>query len=166
MDVEPRWLTAEESRTWRAMLNAQSLLMGVLDRELLEEHGHGLPDFDVLVQLSEAPDRSLRMTDLAKAVLLSPSGLTRRLDRLVKSGFVERRPCPSDGRGLLAVLTDEGMDKLVQMAPTQLRGVRQYFIDRVEPQQLGVLATVFENLVEAHRSGDEDGITDADLVTL
>ena len=147
---DDRWLNEEESIAWRTLLHAQSLLMNALDRELSAEHTLGLPDFDVLVQLSEADDRSLRMTDLARAVLLSPSGLTRRLDGLVKGGYVERQPCPSDGRGLLAVLTPSGVEKLETMAPTQLRGVREYFLDRVDANDLPVFTRVLQNMVNAH----------------
>ncbi len=145
-NTEVRWLTNEEQRGWRAMLIAHYRLVSVLDRELSTEHGLGLADYEVFVHLSEAPKRALRMTELADAVLLSPSGLTRRIDSLVKKGFVERVPCPSDGRGLLAVLTDAGFEKLTTMAPTHVRGVREHFIDRIDPERLIEVARMFEGL--------------------
>lgn len=145
------WLNTDELRTWRAMLSAQAMLVAALDRELLSEHDLGLADYDVFVQLSEAKDGSLRMADLARAVLLSPSGLTRRLDGLVRNGYVERKPCPSDGRGLLAVLTEAGYKKLETMAPTHLRGVRAHFIDLIEPEDTPAINRMLDKIIENQR---------------
>jgi DNA-binding MarR family transcriptional regulator len=100
-----------------------------LDRELQESHGLSLGDYDVLVHLSEAAGRSLRMSELAERLLLSRSGLTRRVDGLVRAGWVERKACPEDGRGSLAVITEQGMHLLRAAAPTHVRGVRRYLID-------------------------------------
>jgi DNA-binding MarR family transcriptional regulator len=94
----------------------------------------------VLVNLSEAPERSLRMAELAERLRLSPSGLTRRLDGLVRDGMVERRKCPSDGRGSLARLTDDGMAWLEAAAPTHVAGVRRYFVDPLDGAQRQALA--------------------------
>ena len=145
------WLTDEEQRGWRSILGAQNSLVTALDRELAAEHKLGLADYEVLMHLSEAEGESLRMTDLAKGVFLSPSGLTRRLDSLVKAGLVERKPCESDGRGLFAVLTSEGRAKLEQMAPTHVRGVREHFIDQITADQLRQLTQIFESLPVANR---------------
>ena len=103
-------------------------------------------DYEVLVNLSEAPDHSLRMSDLAGRLRLSPSGITRRIDGLVRSGYVERRACPTDRRGSNAVLTGEGVAALERAAPTHVRGVREHFIDRLSATQLANLATALSKL--------------------
>jgi DNA-binding MarR family transcriptional regulator len=113
--------------------------MATLDAELQAEHGLSLADYEVLVGLSEVPERRMRMTDLAALLHLSPSGLTRRLDGLSKRNFVRRERCNSDRRGTYAVITDEGMAQLEAAAPTHVRGVREHFIDRLTPRQLANL---------------------------
>jgi DNA-binding MarR family transcriptional regulator len=132
---ETRWLNADEQRLWRAWLRVHTRLVVRLDAELQAGHGLSSADYEVLVNLSEAPERSLRMADLAERLRLSPSGLTRRLDGLVRDGMVERRKCPSDGRGSLALLTDAGMARLVGAAPTHVAGVRRYFLDPLSAAQ-------------------------------
>jgi len=111
----------------------------VLDNELQAEHGLSLGDYEVLARLSEAPGRTLRMNDLANRLHLSPSGMTRRIDSLVRAGFVERHQCPTDRRGANAVLTAEGMRVLEDAAPTHVRGVRDHFVDRLSARQLANL---------------------------
>ena len=121
-----RWLDPEEQRVWRAFLRVQSRLNAQLDAELVAGNGLNLGDYEVLVHLSEAPGRSLRMAELASRLLLSPSGLTRRIDGLVRDGLVARQACPSDGRGSFAVLTDAGFERLSVAAVTHVEGVRRY----------------------------------------
>jgi DNA-binding MarR family transcriptional regulator len=135
-------LTAAEQATWRTFLRAHATVTRRLEADLLAEHDLSLPSYDVLVQLSEAPERRLRMTELAERVLLSRSGLTRLVDRLERDGLVERRACPSDARGTLAVLTDAGFAKLETAYRTHLRGVAEHVTGRFtadEVQQLGAL---------------------------
>ncbi len=129
-------------RAWRALVSSSTALLAVLDNELQAEHGLTLGEYEVLVRLSEAPDRSIRMSELAAALHLSPSGLTRRIDGLVRGGLVERRPCPTDRRGSSAVLTALGLKTLKAVAPTHVRGVREHFIDRLSAGQLAQLADV------------------------
>src|ERR1700737_1635062 len=105
---EHRWLDDEEQLAWRTMVHVNGRLPAPLHAQLQRAHSITLPDYELLVHLSEAPNQALRMTDLADMLLLSPSGLTRRLDGLVRDGSVERRACPSDRRGMLAVLTPKG----------------------------------------------------------
>jgi DNA-binding MarR family transcriptional regulator len=100
----------------------------------------------VLVTLASAPERRLRMAELADAVLLTRSGLTRRVDRLERAGLVERVRCPGDGRGFNAVLTDAGLARLAQVAPTHLNGVRRRFADRLDPDDLTRLARIWARL--------------------
>src|SRR5262249_32674569 len=95
----PRWLSEPEMRAWRALVARTTGLMATLDRELQAEHGLSLGDYEVLVRLEDAPGRFMRMTDLATALHLSPSGITRRVDGLVRAGWVDRRQCPTDRRG-------------------------------------------------------------------
>ena len=125
----PAWLDESEQRVWRRLLAVECRMRERLDRELQEAHGMSLGDYDVLVHLSEAEGGSLRMSELAERLLLSRSGLTRRVDGLVLAGWVERKACPDDGRGSLAVLTAAGLDHLKAAAPTHVGGVRRYLID-------------------------------------
>lgn len=140
MDDAP-WLDDVEMAAWRALIGAFSNLTAVLDAELQSAHGLSLAEYEVLVHLSEAPDRRLRMSELAERVHLSPSGLTRRLDGLVTEGLVARYPCPADRRGSFAVLTDEGMRRLEEAAPTHVLGVRHHLVDRLTRGQLVDLAS-------------------------
>jgi DNA-binding MarR family transcriptional regulator len=140
-EPEVQWLTEPEMLAWRRLVEATTGVLAVLDNELQVAHDLNLGDYQVLHYLSQAPDGALRMSELAGRLHLSPSGITRRIDGLVKCGFVERRPCPSDRRGSNAVLTPLGWKTLRHAAPTHLRGVREHFIDRLTPEQLAALAT-------------------------
>ena len=139
-EPEVRWLTDPEMEAWRGLVRSTTGLLAVLDNELLAEHGLTLGDYEVLVHLSEAPGQAIRMSELAGTLRLSPSGITRRIDGLAKTGLVERQPCPSDRRGSNAVLTPLGMKTLTNAAPTHVRGVRAYFVDRLNAEQLEQLA--------------------------
>jgi len=143
-----KWLDDIEMRAWRVLLTATSRLNAVLDHELQADSGIPLSEYEVLVGLSEAPDRRLRMSELADFLHLSPSGLTRRLDRLVRAGLVVRERCPSDRRGSYAVLTNAGFERLVEAAPGHLRGVRHHFIDRFAPAELVELSEMLERVIE------------------
>ncbi len=131
-----RWLTEPEMDAWTNLVQASTGILAMLDNELQAEHGMSLGDYEVLHHLSEGVDQAVRMSELASTLHLSPSGITRRIDGLVKAGLVERRPCPSDRRGSNAVLTPLGFKTLKTAAPTHVRGVREYFIDRLNPRQL------------------------------
>jgi len=146
MKTEVRWLTEPEMAAWRGMVTFATGLLAVLDNELQAEHGLSLGDYEVLVHLSEAPGRAIRMSELAGNLHLSPSGITRRIDGLVKAGFVERRPCPSDRRGSNAVLTAAGLRKLRAAAPTHVRGVREHFVDRLNARELAQMATALSSI--------------------
>lgn len=158
-EPEARWLTEPEMRAWRGLVSSTTALLAVLDNELQTEHGLTLGDYEVLVHLSDAPDRAIRMSELASRLHLSPSGITRRIDGLVKGGLVERRRCPSDRRGSNAVLTPLGLKTLQTCAPTHLRGVREHFVDRLNPQQLAQLAEALSaiDVDEASAAGGCDG---------
>ena len=138
--------TRDQLASWRAFLRAHASVTRVLEAELLAEHDLPLASYDVLVQLAEAPDRRLRMTELADAVLLSRSGVTRLVDRLEKGGLVARCPVESDGRGVAARLTDAGLDRLRTAARTHLRGVARHFVNRLDDADLRVLERISRHL--------------------
>lgn len=148
-DVEqiPRWLTPPEMRAWQALLDVSTGVLAALDGELQREHGLSLGEYEVLVHLSDTPGHSLRMTDLAERLKLSPSGITRRVDGLVREGLVERVQCPSDRRGSNAVLTEKGVLRLNEAAPTHVRGVRAHFVDQLTERQLANLASALSAVV-------------------
>ncbi|WP_327089553.1 MarR family transcriptional regulator [Nonomuraea sp. NBC_01738] len=129
-------LSLQELAVWRALQRAQVRVTRHLEAELLVAHDLPLASYDVLMQLAEAPERRLRMNDLADRVLLSRSGLTRLIDRLQRDGLVAREACASDARGLFAVLTDEGEVRLAEATPTYLGGVRSQFLDHLDPGDL------------------------------
>jgi DNA-binding MarR family transcriptional regulator len=143
-------LTDTEMRAWQALLHAHYEVNGQLDRELREEHDLSLPAYDVLLRLARAPGRALRMTDLAERVMLSPSGLTRLVDRLVSRGLVERRDDPEDGRVALASLTDQGLRLVRRAARTHLRGIREHFTGRLDEGQLKQVAAGLEAVSGPH----------------
>lgn len=149
--MRTKLLSPEELAAWGGLLRAHSTLIAQLDAELERSHGLTLGDYDVLVQLSKAPDRMLRMSELADVVLLTRSGLTRLVDRLERRGLVERRKCPSDARGLLAVLTDEGLRRFEEARPAHLEGVRRLFLDLLEPDDLDCLARVWKRIAAGPR---------------
>jgi len=147
-------LTASEQNAWRTFLRAHATIVRRLEAELLQEHDLPLASYDVLVQLSEAPDRRLRMTELADRVLLSRSGLTRLVDRLVREGLVAREAYAQDARGTLAVLTDAGLDRLRDAWPTHLRGVVEHVTGRLTHRETVRLGALLAKLVDDDAPGD------------
>ncbi|MBK5289189.1 MAG: MarR family transcriptional regulator [Acidimicrobiia bacterium] len=144
--AKTKWLTPAEMRTWRAFVDLTLQLRAETEQALLEAHGLTEGEYGVLVLLSEAEDRRLRMCDLAAALRLSPSGLTRRIDGLVKRGYVTREPSPGDRRVMLAVLTEEGLHTLEAAAPTHVASVRASLIDHLDPEDLERLADLIEKV--------------------
>jgi DNA-binding MarR family transcriptional regulator len=134
---------------WRAFLTAHARVTEVLERELHADRKMPLSWYDVLVQLSEAPDGQLRMHELANRVLLSRAGLTRLVDRMVASGFVERRPCPDDRRGTFVAVTEAGRAANVEAAPVHLRGVNEHFIRRLGAAEAATVAKALGRVAEA-----------------
>jgi len=131
---------------WRSLLRAHSRVLGRLDAELQASQGISVADYGVLVQLSEEEDGRLRMSELAQRLLLSPSGLTRRLEGLVRAGLVERRQCPTDRRGSFAELTPAGRARLEAVAPDHVDQVRRHFVDRLSRRQLVALADALDKV--------------------
>jgi DNA-binding MarR family transcriptional regulator len=143
---EVKQLSPLELGAWRGFLRAHAALVRELDRELEAAHGLPLTQYEVLLYLNDAPDRQLRMSELASSVLLSQSGVTRLVDRLERDGLVVREPCPSDGRGLLARITDEGRRRLAEARATHLSGVRARFLAQFDDHELRALADAWERL--------------------
>lgn len=144
--VEVAWLGAEEMRAWRGFIDGSQRLMEVLNRELESAHAISLAEYRILVMLSESPDGSVRMSDLADGVLSSRSRLTHQVRRMEAEGMVERAQCAEDGRGVLAVITDNGRRRLAEAAPTHLAGVRRYFVDLLAEAELKVVGDVFDRV--------------------
>jgi DNA-binding MarR family transcriptional regulator len=139
------WLDDGEQRAWRAFVETQADLMTALERDL-EVAGMTLGDYRVLVLLSEADDRSMRMCDLADRLQLSPSGLTRRLDGLVGEGLVRRAGDRADRRVMMAVLTERGIDTLRTVAPVHVASVRRRIFDQLETEQVDQLRDIFDRI--------------------
>ncbi|WP_248963779.1 MarR family winged helix-turn-helix transcriptional regulator [Sphaerisporangium perillae] len=139
-------ITPQPLIVWRMLQRAQVQITRSLEVELLSAHDLAPAAYDVLLQLSEATGRRLRMNDLAERVLLSRSGLTRLIDRLQRDGLVEREACTSDARGLFAVLTEAGERRLGEATPTYLRAVRGQFLDHLEEEELRQCAAVLTKL--------------------
>lgn len=140
--------TPEQVRAWRTLLVAHSQVTGKLEGELMAAHGLPLAWYDVLLQLAEAPGARLRMTDLAESVLLSRSGVTRLVDRMVRAGLIARERCGDDKRITRAVLTDAGWGQLRAAAPTHLAGIEQHVVCRLSEAELGQLARLLGKLVD------------------
>ena len=143
----PRWLDADEQRAWRAWLYSAQLLMDRLDRELTHATGISHAYYEILVALSETPARMMRMSELADRCLSSRSRLSHAVSRLQERGWVRRQTCEEDGRGQLAVLTDEGFAALEAAAPVHVEGVRQHLFDQLSPQQVTAMRDVGETLL-------------------
>lgn len=140
--------TAPELDSWRSFLRAHARLVRVLETELVAEHPITLGAYDVLVQLAEAPERRLRMAELADAVLLSRSGVTRLVDRLEVAGMVARERFDGDGRGVVAVITTKGVDTLRAAARTHLAGVVRHFVEHFDRDELATLGDLCSRLAE------------------
>ncbi|MFF5486722.1 MarR family winged helix-turn-helix transcriptional regulator [Streptomyces virginiae] len=138
--AEPRWLDDREMRAWSGFLAASALVNRRLDQQLKDEAGLSHPQYEILVRLAAAPGRELRMTELANGLINSKSGLTYQVTQMEKAGLVRRRSCPSDVRGVFAVLTDAGSAKLEEAAPGHVATVREILVDVLTTEQLDALA--------------------------
>lgn len=147
--MEPtRWLDDTQQRFWRAMLRSQSLLQTQLDRELREVAGISLADYEVLVIVSESPDRCRRMAEIADDMGVSRSRLTHTVARLEKRGIVRRSAIEGDGRGVNCIMTDEGWELMQKIAPVHVNGVRKHLIDLMSPEETRVVADVFTRVAD------------------
>lgn len=143
-----RWLNPEEQRTWRSFLFASRALMDALDRELQRDAGMPHAYYEILVRLSESSGHRMRMSELAEACGSSRSRLSHAVARLEESGWVHREDCPTDRRGQVAVLTDQGFDVLKAAAPGHVEGVRRHLFDPLSPAQIDQLRRISETLAD------------------
>jgi DNA-binding MarR family transcriptional regulator len=139
-------LTDTEQRCWRAFVESSWALHTRLEDELRAATGLSMSDYHVMVVLSEAPERRIRMGELANRLVFAPSRLTYQINSMVKRGLVRKQSCPEDGRGQEAVLTDQGMAELVAAAPLHLATVRDSFIDHLDDEELAVITRVFSKI--------------------
>ncbi|WP_253832112.1 MarR family winged helix-turn-helix transcriptional regulator [Actinokineospora globicatena] len=146
--AEPRWLEPDEMRAWRAYVIGSELLRQQLNRELQENHGLALPDYEVLVRLSEREGGQMRMSQLAGQLASSKSRLSHQISRLEKAGLVRRVGCAEDARGVIAELTPKGMETLRTAAPVHVDGVRTHLVDLMTPEEQRVMAGLFERVIE------------------
>jgi DNA-binding MarR family transcriptional regulator len=146
------WLTAEQQAQWRSFRQGVARLLGVLEHELEAQSGLSTHEYEVLVRLSEAPARTLRMAQLADNVAHSRSRLTHTIRRMEESGLVARVPCESDARGVNAIMTDKGWETLVAAAPGHVQSVRDHLVDVLTPEQFAALGDAMET-VRLHLTG-------------
>jgi DNA-binding MarR family transcriptional regulator len=149
-----QWLDADQQQHWRAFLAATTLLSDRLSRELQASFGLSLADYEILVRLSESPERRLRMSHLADSTLASRSRLSHQIDRMEKAGLVVREPCEDDRRGANAVLTEQGWELLVAAAPRHVDGVREHLVDLLSDEQFAALGSACAVVAEHLRSPD------------
>jgi DNA-binding MarR family transcriptional regulator len=146
--MPPGVLSDQQLAAWRLFLRAHARVVRRLEADLMAQHQLPLGSYDVLVQLVEAPDRQLRMSELAERVLLSRSGLTRLVDRMEREGLVRREPCEDDARGLYTVLTDAGYDRLRGASGTHLRGVLEHGTGRLDDAEAHELADLLARIAD------------------
>ncbi len=142
-----RWLTAQEQTVWRSYLEATSRLADELAAQLQADAGIPHTYYEILVRLSEAPDRSLRMSELASRAISSRSRMSHAVTRLAEQGWIERIDCPTDRRGQIARLTDAGYDALVEIAPGHVTCVRETLFEALTPDQVSQLGVIAEAIV-------------------
>ncbi|OII70546.1 MULTISPECIES: MarR family winged helix-turn-helix transcriptional regulator [unclassified Streptomyces] len=144
------WLTDAEQCAWRTYLDVNRLLTYQLEKDL-QPFGLTNNDYEILVNLSESPERRMRMSDLAAATLQSKSRLSHQITRMENTGLVRRENCESDRRGLFAVLTEQGMETMHKVAPHHVDSVRRHFIDRLTPEALRAMHTALTPVAEELR---------------
>jgi len=143
-EVQNRWLSTEEQHAWRAFLTATQTLFATVDGQLQKEAGMPHGYYEILVRLSEAPGRALRMSQLAEAATSSKSRLSHAVARLEERGWVERLECPTDRRGQVAQLTAAGFAALEAAAPAHVDQVRRSLFDQLTPEQVAQLTAISE----------------------
>ncbi len=148
-DSEVRWLSADEQRIWRAFLVGVFTLLPTVEGQLSRDSGIPFGYYEILVRLSEAPDRSMRMSQLAEASTSSKSRLSHAVARLEERGWVERLDCEADRRGQIARLTDTGFAALAAAAPSHVEQVRRSLFDRITPEQASQLHAIMTAVAAA-----------------
>jgi DNA-binding MarR family transcriptional regulator len=152
--TKTRWLSAAEQKAWRAYLEATTLLFDALDRQLQRDAGIPHAYYEILVRLSEAECRSMRMSELADATRSSRSRLSHAVARLEERGWLERVDCATDKRGQVAVLSDAGYAALVDAAPGHVEAVRKHMIDQLSAEQISQLEQIGASIVTGLETGE------------
>ncbi len=147
---QPRWLSDDEQRAWRAYISLAKMLMRQLDRDL-QPFGLSTNDYEILVELTEAPGNRLRMTELADVTAQSRSRLSHQITRMEAKGLVRRVACDGDKRGTFTMITPRGLATLERVAPSHVESVRRNFIDHISPADLAVLADAYLPVMERIR---------------
>ena len=150
MAIKPRWLTPAEESAWRKYIVASRRLLEALDDDL-SANGLTLSDYEILVHLSDAEDRRLRMSDLAEKTILSRSRLSHRIKYLEGKGWVERQKCASDKRGTWAVMTTKGWNSIVKAAPDHVESIRNRFMDQISKADQANIAMAFDKVEKSLR---------------
>ena len=150
--LAPKWLTPKEMKAWREYIIASRRLLEALDSDLAG-HDLSMSDYEILAQLSDAPDRRMRMSELAEIAMLSRSRLSHRMKVMEKAGWIKRESCPSDKRGSFAVMTQKGWKAIVAAAPDHVESVRNRFIDHLSRSDQAAVALIFEKVGAALRAG-------------
>jgi DNA-binding MarR family transcriptional regulator len=148
MSPEVRWLTAQEEHLWRGWLKLNTELASALHRELQEDAGLSMPDFEVLVHLTDNPEGRVRVTDLAGLLQWERSRVSHHVKRMECRGLVERAECSEDGRGAFVVITPQGRTAIEQAAPGHVRAVRRLMFDALTEEEKVALAAVIDKLLD------------------
>ena len=146
----PKWLNSTEMKAWRKYIVSSRRLLEALDVDLAD-HDLSMADYEILAQLSDAPDRRMRMSELADVAMFSRSRLSHRMKVMEKAGWIKRESCPSDKRGSFAVMTAKGWKAIVAAAPDHVESVRNRFIDHLSKADQVALAAIFEKVGTALR---------------
>jgi DNA-binding MarR family transcriptional regulator len=144
MSSDVRWLTAKEERVWRRWLTLNARLSATLQRELQDDAGLSMPDFEVLVHLTDSPDGRMRVTDLARLLQWERSRVSHHVTRMESRHLVQRVECAEDGRGAFVVITPDGRAAIEQAAPGHVNTVRRLVFDALSPEEVDALATIVE----------------------
>ncbi len=142
---EARWLNPREMKAWRTYIIASRRMLEALDSDLAG-YELSMADYEVLAQLSDAPGRKLRMSELAEIAMVSKSRLSHRMKVMEKAGWVRREECPQDRRGFFAVMTDKGFKAIVRAAPTHVESVRNRFLDHLTVEDQEELSKIFDRV--------------------
>lgn len=151
----PKWLNPAEMKAWRRYIVASRRLLEALDADLTD-HDLSMSDYEILAQLSDAPDRRMRMSELADIAMLSRSRLSHRMKVMEKAGWVKREACPADKRGYFAVMTAKGWKAIVTAAPDHVSSVRHRFLNYLSKADQVALAQIFEKVGEGLREDSDD----------
>ena len=146
--ADVRWLDDEQQHSWRALMMGMTLLMERLDDDLRREFSMSLTEYEVLVRLSERPQRAMRMAQLADAMAHSRSRVTHTVARMEAVGYITRGTTPEDGRGVVATMTDKGYDLLVSAAPCHVESVRRNVVDLVDAEDFLAVGRVFDRIAD------------------